>query len=72
MAPRLRISMEGNEIAIDGNKEGLMFLSSLCQNLASLTKEQAQTPANHYHISDKFGNAVEGSIPAILGYIPDL
>ncbi len=72
MENKIRISYEGSEIIIEGNKDGLEFLSEICQRLSKLSEAEASTPGNHYHILGEMGNAQRGSVPLVIIYNPEL
>ena len=61
---------DGFEIA--ANREGLLWLSEVCQSLAKLAEDEAKTGANHYHLDEWLDQAEPGSIPLVILYKPDL
>ena len=67
---RLRVTIKerhgDREVAIDGNRKGLLALSAICSGLAELTAEELLTPANHYHLSEYFWGTEKGSVPLIV------
>ena len=66
------VRLENGELEIIGNRAGLKDLADVCLGLSELTDEEAKTPANHYHISDFFNNAEEGSLELIIRYDPNV
>jgi hypothetical protein len=72
MKSKINISYKDNEVVIEGNKEGLEYLSEICNKLSHLSEESANTPANNFHISRNMNNAEEGSLPLIIILNPDL
>lgn len=66
------IRLESGEIEIIGNRAGLKDLADVCRRLSELSDEEANTPANHYHIADYMNNAEEGSLEMIILCTPDL
>lgn len=59
----LKISKQGDEISILGNKEGLEYLSSIC--LAIIGKTD---PSGHWHIMPEMNNASAGSLPTVVSF----
>ena len=66
MDPKVTVYREGEEIVFEANRDGMKWISDMCLKLAGLSDEEAETPANHYHISEAMNNAEKGSIPAVL------
>ena len=61
---RLSVTQNGRgEIQIVGNRVGLRALAAICTGLATLTPEELQTPANHYHLDEDFWGTEKGSVP---------
>ena len=52
MESKLKITFRKGEIEIAGNREELRDLADICNGLSELSEEQANTPANHWHIAD--------------------
>jgi hypothetical protein len=65
------IRLDTGEIEIVGNRAGLRDLADVCKNLSDLSDEEAETPANHYHIADYMNNAEDGSLELIVRYQAD-
>jgi hypothetical protein len=65
---RLKVVLkkDGTEVEIEGNREGLSALASICSGLAELTPDELRTPANHYHLDEHFWGTEAGSIPLIV------
>ena len=66
------LRLGSGEIEIIGNRAGLKDLADVCNRLSELSDEEAETPANHYHIADYMSNAEEGSLELIILYNPNL
>ena len=65
---RLRIihDAEHSEVRISGNAEGLKYLADAC--LAVIGHD---SPAGHWHLMDRMHNVEEGSIDAVVEFVPD-
>jgi hypothetical protein len=72
MKNKIKMSYENGEIVIEGNRDGLRHLSEICQRLSNLSDAEANTPVNHYHISEDMNNAEQGSLPAVIIYNNEL
>ena len=66
MESKLKITFRKGEIEIAGNREGLRDLADICNGLSELSEEQANTPANHWHIADFMNTAEPGSVPTVI------
>lgn len=66
------IRLDSGEIEIVANRAGLEDLAEVCKGLAGLSDDDADTPANHYHIADYMNNAEEGSLELLIRYDPNL
>ena len=61
---RLSVKVDGRgEIQIAGNRAGLRALAAICTGLATLSPEELQTPASHYHLDEDFWGTEKGSVP---------
>jgi hypothetical protein len=70
---RLKVERLGTgELEVIGNRAGLRDLAEVCRGLSELSDDDAQTPANHYHIADYMNNAEDGSLELIIRYDPNL
>lgn len=69
---KLLVRNADGEIEIVGNRDGLKWLADVCLSMSKITDQEANTPANHYHIADYMNNAEEGSLPLIILCNPDL
>ena len=69
LLPGARLSVNLNargEIEVVGNRKGLRALGTICGELADLTPEELETPANHYHLDEDFWGTEKGSIPLTI------
>jgi hypothetical protein len=63
---RLRVTINGGSVEIEGNRVGLKALAAICSGLADLSDEDLTTPANHYHLDEDFWGTEQGSAPLIV------
>jgi hypothetical protein len=66
------VRLDTGELEVIGNRAGLRDLAEVCRGLSELSDDDAQTPANHYHIADYMNNAEDGSLELIIRYDPNL
>jgi hypothetical protein len=74
VAERIKAVATGDGFEIIGNREGLLGLAEICQRLAALPQNDAESQqlGNHYHFAPWMNNADEGSIAFTILYQPNL
>jgi hypothetical protein len=74
MAERIRAVVSEDGFGIIANREGLLGLANICQQLAALPEnpEESRRLGNHYHYAPWMNNAEDGSIAFTILYQPEL
>jgi len=71
MEGKLNVAFVNGEVLIEGDREGLRYLSMVCVRLTHLSDEEARTPSNHFHLSENVGNVQRGSLPTVIVHKED-
>ena len=71
---KLKITVDANGVTVIGNRRGLIGLAEICQQLAALPENSAESRklGNHYHYAEWMNNAEPGSVPLEILYDPSL
>jgi hypothetical protein len=74
MAERIKAVVTEDGFEIIANRDGLLGLATICQQLAALpeTAEESRPLGNHYHYAPWMNNADEDSIAFTILYQPEL
>ena len=74
MAERIRAVATKEGFEIIANREGLLGLATICQQLAALSEnpEESRRLGNHYHYAPWMNNADDDSIAFTILYKPEL
>jgi hypothetical protein len=74
MAERIKAVVTEDGFEIIANRQGLLGLANICQQLAALPEnpEESQRLGNHYQYAPWMNNAADDSIPFTILYKPEL
>jgi hypothetical protein len=73
MAERIKAVATEDGFQIIANRDGLLGLANICQQLAALPEnpEESRRVGNHYHYAPWMNNADDDSIPFMILYQPE-